>query len=134
MVFVFNVGSFGGERDLTDTIKENREFRRAYHRGKCHASPLLVTYVLKRRNGIRIGITTGKKVGNAVARSRARRIIRAAWREVQPEVCAAADIVFVARARTPMAKSTDLVPLIRRHLKAEGLLAERVNDDETSAD
>ena len=119
---------------MTDTIKENREFRRAYHRGKCHASPLLVTYVLKRRNGIRIGITTGKKVGNAVARSRARRIIRAAWRTVLPEVSSAADIVFVARARTPLAKSTDLVPVIRAHLKAEGLLEKRVIADETSAD
>lgn len=119
---------------MTDTIKENREFRRAYHRGKCHASPALVTYVLKRRGFLRIGITTGKKVGNAVARSRARRIIRAAWRAVLPEVCGSADIVFVARARTPMLKSTDLVPVIRAHLRAEGMLAEQVIADETSAD
>ncbi len=119
---------------MTDTIKENREFHRAYRRGKCHAAPLLVTYVLPRRSGLRIGITTGKKVGNAVARSRARRIIRAAWREVLPEVCGSADIVFVARARTPMHKSTELVPVIRTQLRAQGMINEQVISDETATD
>ena len=119
---------------MTDTIKENREFRRAYHRGKCYAAPALVTYVFHRRTGgARIGITTGKKVGNAVARSRARRVIRAAWRALEPEVCRSADIVFVARAHTPLMKSTDLQRVMRAQLTVGGMLTPQGNGHEASA-
>ena len=40
-------------------------------------SPVVVTYVLKNRAGtVRVGITTSKKIGGAVQRNRARRVIR----------------------------------------------------------
>ena len=62
-------------------ITRNNDFRRAYKRGKSHVSPLLVAYVLKNRLGCtRVGITTSKKIGNAVVRSRARRVLREAYR------------------------------------------------------
>ncbi len=50
------------------------------------------------------GITATKKVGGAVQRNRAKRLIRAAWREVEPEVPYGWDFIFVARARTTGAK------------------------------
>ena len=110
---------------MTETLKENYEFRRAYTRGKCYSSPALVTYVFMHRKShgaSRIGITTGKKLGNAVARSRARRVIRAAWRELFPQVADGADIVFVARMRTPASKSTDIMRTMRSHLISAGLI------------
>ena len=56
------------------TLKENRDFSRIYRRGKSFVSPVLVTYVQKNKSGAkRYGITTGKKVGKAVSRTRARR-------------------------------------------------------------
>ena len=62
------------------TLKEKREFSRAYKRGRSFVSPLLVTYVIKNNsNNLRYGITTGKKIGKAVQRNRARRVIRAAF-------------------------------------------------------
>ena len=106
------------------TIKENREFHRAFRRGTCYPSSRVVTYVFKTRaGGVRIGITTGKKVGNAVTRSRARRVLRAAWRSLEPDVFGNADIVFVARSRTPMCKSTEVARVLREQLHAAGLLA-----------
>ncbi len=109
---------------MVDTVKENREFRRAYRRGTCYPSSALVTYVYrKRQGGIRIGITTGKKVGNAVARSRARRVIRAAWRSLAPQVSGHADLILVARARTPLCKSTEIERILRGQLRTAGLLA-----------
>lgn len=108
---------------MNGTIKENREFRRAYHRGTCYPSSALVTYVFKRKSGgFRIGITAGKKLGNAVTRNRARRVIRAAWRAVEPEAVGSADLVFVARGRTPFCKSTELARILRGQLRAAGLL------------
>ena len=77
----------------------------------------LVTYARKNRGKeTRIGITTSKKIGNAVQRNRARRIIRAACREVGAEFPRGYDLVFVARHKTIFLKSTDLVPVIRQHL------------------
>lgn len=105
------------------TLKENREFRRAYAKGKYFVSPLLVTYVLKNRRGLlRTGITTSRKTGNAVKRSRSRRVIRAAFRPLSGKAAAGYDLVFVARARTPAAKSWEIRRAMERHLKAAGVL------------
>lgn len=88
------------------TMNENRDFLRLYRKGGSLVSPLLVTYA--RRGGFknrrRIGITATKKVGGAVQRNRAKRLIRAAWREVEPNVPYGWDFVFVARGRTTGAR------------------------------
>lgn len=110
---------------MDGTIKENRDFRRAYRRGVCYPSGALVTYVFKRKSGgLRIGVTVGKKLGNAVTRNRARRVIRAAWRAVEPELVGSADVVFVARSRTPACKSTEIARVLRGQMRAAGLLRE----------
>ena len=46
---------------------------------------------------MRLGITASRKIGNAVARSRARRLIREAFRVVFPELPDALDIVVIVR-------------------------------------
>jgi ribonuclease P protein component len=56
----------------------------------------------------RVAVIAGKKVGKAVQRNRARRVLRAAW----PQVSAApreADAVLIARAGILGAKTQDLV-------------------------
>ena len=51
------------------TICRNNDFRRIYARGKSYVTPLVVVYVLKNRTkNVRVGITTSKKIGNAVQR------------------------------------------------------------------
>jgi len=53
----------------SSAIKENKVFRRLYHRGKSKAGASLVTYCMKNRRGeTRVGITTSKKIGTAVER------------------------------------------------------------------
>ena len=107
------------------TLKENREFRRAYSRGKSYVSPDLVTYVIKNNNNnLRIGITTGKKIGKAVERNRSRRIIRAAYYQLSNNIPKGYDIVFVARTKTPFKKSKDILKSMTKHLKDAGLLKE----------
>lgn len=104
-------------------IKENKDFRRIYTRGKSYVSPVLVTYVLKNRSGdVRIGITTSKKTGNAVKRNRARRIIREAFRMIAPQVKQGYDFIFVARGKTPFVKSTDICRAMTQELKNAGVL------------
>ena len=94
------------------TLKENTDFNRVYYRGKSSAKPQLVVYSLKNRLGVcRIGITTSKKIGNAVERNRSRRIIRAAFQSVIKEFDFEGqgyDFVFVARTKTKYLKSTQV--------------------------
>ena len=51
----------------------------------------------------------GRRIGGAVLRNRARRILRAAWREVEDRVEDGYDVVVVARAAIVGARSQDLV-------------------------
>lgn len=105
------------------SLSENKDFRRIYARGKSFVAPILVTYVLKNRcNHVRVGITTSKKIGNAVKRNRSRRVIRAAFREIAPNIKDGYDIIFVARARTPFVKSTDIIKVAESQLKQAGIL------------
>ena len=105
------------------TLKRNGDFRRVYGRGKALSSPVLVVYYLKNRAGVcRIGITTSKKIGNAVERNRSRRVIREGVRAVLPRIKPGYDFVFVARGRTKRVKSTDISAALLSVLSAEGLL------------
>ncbi len=105
-----------------NTLNSNTDFRRAYTRGKAYTNPALVTYVVKNRAGIcRIGITTSKKIGNAVERNRARRVIREAFLSL-PETNGNFDIVFVARRKTVHKKSTDISIIMQKHLISAGVI------------
>lgn len=105
------------------SICENRDFRRIYTRGKSYVSPVLVVYVLKNRtHSVRIGITTSKKIGNAVNRNRSRRVIREAFRGVAPQVKSGYDFVFVARARTCSSKMPQIQQAMVQQLQKAGVL------------
>lgn len=102
-----------------ESIKLNKEYKRAYFQGKYKAHPLIVTYLVKNRLGrTRVGITTSKKVGKAFERNRARRVIRAAYLSLKKEgrIPDGYDFVFVARSQTPACKSTDLEKVISKHI------------------
>ena len=103
----------------------NNDFRRIYARGKSYVSPLVVVYALKNRTkNVRVGITTSKKVGNAVQRNRSRRVIREAFRALAPRVRPGFDLVLVARGKTPDVKSTEVRRQLERQLQAAGWLRE----------
>ena len=85
----------------TIPLSENYLFGRIYRRGKSVVTPLLAVYYMKNRMGMnRLGITASKKIGGAVERNRARRIIKEAYRLTEPAVKAGFDIVIVARKKT----------------------------------
>lgn len=101
------------------TIKLNKEYKRAYYQGKFKPHPLVVTYLVRNRKGYnRVGITTSKKVGKAFQRNRARRVIRAAYLKVRNQIpfSCGYDIVFVARAQTPFVKSTEIEKVLLKQI------------------
>ncbi len=104
-------------------FKLNKDFRRLYGRGKSFVSPYEVTYVMKNRTGnVNLGITAGKKIGNAVCRNRAKRLLTAAFREVAKDLNCGVDVVLVARTRILSVKSTVVLNCMREQFAAAGFL------------
>ena len=98
----------------TVKIKENKDFLTLYKKGKYTSGKFVTVYYRKNyRNSTRLGITTGKKTGNAVVRSRCRRIIRAAFSACENEFPRGFDYVVVARPECGNAKSTDIAYFFR---------------------
>lgn len=103
-------------------LVRNNDFVRAYSKGKSYVCAQLVMYVNKNRVGkTRVGITTGKKIGNAVTRNRARRVIREALYASLPLEVGGVDLVFVARAATPTCKSWQVAACVKKLLLKAGL-------------
>lgn len=93
----------------TNIIKNNRTFLFLYKKGKCILSRNIVIYVRKNNKPYNnIGITAGKKVGNAVARNRAKRVIRQAYRENEIDMPVGIDMIIVARSSSAEIKSNVL--------------------------
>ena len=113
-----------------ETLKTNSDFRRAYARGRSYTNPALVMYVRKNRAGsCRIGITASKKIGNAVQRNRARRVIREAFRQIKLPLKSGFDIVFVARTKTVFKKSTEIYDIMLPMMQQAGVF---VNEEPSS--
>lgn len=84
---------------FSSPLKLNHIFRRLYSTSS-HANSCLVLYA--RRNHTqrnRVGITTGKKLGGAVVRNRAKRRLREVYRLNEARFQPGWDIVVVARSR-----------------------------------
>ena len=108
-----------------EKLKANYDFKRLYRRGKSFVSPTIVTYVRNLSgNRIRLGITASKKLGSAVARNRAKRVITAAFRECLPCICSGCEIVIVARSRILAEKSTQVAATLKKQLLAAGIWCE----------
>lgn len=105
-------------------IKSNRDFSFLFKRGQCIVTYGFICYFRPRRAGSnRLGIVTGKKVGNAVKRNRSRRIIREAFRLFDPMLKEKTqkryDFIFVARGKTPSLKMQQLLSLMKKNVLSE---------------
>jgi ribonuclease P protein component len=79
-------------------------------------------YAIKSRiKEVRVGISASKKVGNAVVRNRARRVMREAWFELVSRIPKGFDFVLSARANTVSVKTKDVQRKIFAFLKKFGL-------------
>ena len=110
-----------GNMKFSSSLKLNHIFRRLYHTSG-QADSYLVLYARKNRSAYnRVGITASKKLGHAVVRNRARRVMRAALAAHLPENVGSVDIVLVARAQTARLKSTQLEKTLSKLLAKAGL-------------
>ena len=104
-------------------IRENHLYQKAYSKGKRFVTPALAVYVLPdwKRDQIRrahplkimvnrIGLTVSKKLGGSVVRSRTRRILREAYRQLDKQygIKTGFLVVLAARQDATTMKSTEI--------------------------
>ncbi|MFT3952850.1 MAG: ribonuclease P protein component [Oscillospiraceae bacterium] len=105
---------------FTEPLKDNKVYQKLYRAGKFAASREVTCYFLRSREPVNfLGITAGKKIGGAVERNRAKRIVRAAYRLCEAEMPIGYQLVFVARTDIAGKTSRDLEGFIRRRLIPE---------------
>ena len=126
-------------------IKENHLYQKAYRKGKSAAGKYVAVYTLPDRQNHRfvkadpchrpvnrLGLTTGKKIGGAVVRSRARRLMREAYRLIEDEqnLVYGNLLVIAARAKIADAKMQDVKKDMLWCLKRVGLVEKNEPKDE----
>ncbi len=100
----------------TKILKDNKDFLTLYKKGKYIVSKYSVIYVKPNgRSFNRFGITAGKKIGNAVCRNRAKRLIRLAYRQSEIDMPIGIDIVIVARSGILNIKSDEYCYYIKKY-------------------
>lgn len=72
-----------------------------------------------------MGITVSKKIGNAVCRNRAKRVLREAYRLNEPQLCTGVDFVFVARSKTVDVNMRQVEKEMHIFFRKEALLKEK---------
>lgn len=99
----------------TIILNQNRDFQTLYRRGISFVTPFVVIYIRPNRFVSTDWHHCRQRVGNAVHRNRAKRLIRQAYRELEAELPPYLDLVIVARARICNVNSTRLVNYLRNN-------------------
>ena len=79
-------------------LKSEADVQRVWQQGGTWAHPLVI--LRARANGLaqsRVAFVAGKKVGGAVARNRAKRLLRESARQLFPQIAPGYDLVLIGR-------------------------------------
>jgi ribonuclease P protein component len=129
----------GGSRELAGRglavpamhrLKNAADFERVRRDGRSHAHPLVVLIALQRpptdplqpATASRFGFVAGKGTGIAVARNRAKRLLRETARALEPQVEPGWDLVFIARQPLAEARLAETRTAVRGLLRRASVL------------
>jgi ribonuclease P protein component len=102
------------------------DFARLAERSVAKTHPLLVgRFVRTGLDQTRFGLATGRRLGGAVVRNRARRRIREELRAMAPSFQPGWDVLIIARPALVEADHDALVGALRRVLQSGGVLGGR---------
>ena len=107
-------------------LKSESDVQRVWQQGGAYAHPLLILRV--RPNGLggtRVAFVVSKKVGHAVARNRAKRLMREAMRQRFLETAPGYDLVLIGRDRIAGATYVQVSAALDNVLARAGLLKQK---------
>ena len=80
-------------------VKKDQDFQRVFHQGRSVANRQLVLYVYPKpgQAHYRVGLSVGKKLGNAVERNFIKRRLRSAVQAIGPAIQPEFDFLLIAR-------------------------------------
>jgi ribonuclease P protein component len=105
-------------------LTRSTDFKRVRRSGKSYAHPLVVLYTLKsEETQVRVGVSAGLAVGNAVKRNRAKRLLRAAMNELLPYTVPGSDLLLIARSPLPQSNLQQTRAALTNLLERAGLLS-----------
>jgi ribonuclease P protein component len=102
------------------TIRRQSDFRNIFTLGKSYPARYFILYAWPNTCDVnRFGFTAGKKIGNAVIRNRAKRLLKEVVRRHLREIKTGYDYILVARSagvgKGLAEYDDDFIKLIRKH-------------------
>ncbi|MBO5295562.1 MAG: ribonuclease P protein component [Clostridia bacterium] len=120
------------------TLKEHHLYNKTFQKGKRFSGRFISVFVLRdyaakrlmienpeKKYYNRFGVSVTKRVGGAVQRSRVKRILRAGYRAVEPELKTGFLVVVSPRDGILKAKSTDVERELRKGFARLEMLREQ---------
>lgn len=106
-------------------LTRSTDFKRVRRDGRSNAHPLIVLTALENNLPFtRVGVAAGKRVGNAVKRNRAKRLMRAALRDLHPQIKTGWDLIVIARTPIIQVKMPQVRDALQQLLQRAGLFTD----------
>jgi ribonuclease P protein component len=105
-------------------VKKEKEFQAVFQEKHSCANRRFVVYILEKPNQkhFRVGISVGKKIGNAVTRNAVKRKVRGAIYQLKDQIEPAYDFIIIARPGVEQLTAEEIHTNVRHVLKLAKIL------------
>lgn len=109
-----------------NVLRKKEDFSKIYNKGKSVGDRYVVIFYRKNgRSESRIAFLASKKVGNAVKRNRARRLMKESYRQLSNKLEKGYDYIFIARNTIEKKKCGEVKRSMESAIKKAGVYRNR---------